>query len=63
VFEDSDGDTIADGAPVDADETVSATLTVTFGAGADNASNVAPNGLTAALEDVTITATQTHDAP
>ncbi len=62
VFEDADNHAIVDGAVVDADETVTATVTVTFGSGATNASNVTPNGLSAALEDVTITATQTHDA-
>ncbi len=63
VFMDANGATIVDGATVDADETVTATVTVTFASGSDNDSNVAPNGLSAALADVTITATQTHDRP
>ncbi len=62
VFTDANGATIVDGATVDADETVTATVTVTFASGSDNDSNVAPNGLSAALADVTITATQTHAA-
>ena len=52
--------TLADPAVVEKDETVTATITVTFDTASGNETNVPTAGLDAVLDDVTITATQGH---
>ena len=54
---------LSDPAVVAKDETVTATITVTFDPTSGNETNVPTAGLAAALDSVTITATQGHAVP
>lgn len=53
---------LSDPAVVEKDETVTATITVTFDTASGNETNVPTAGIAAVLDDVTITATQGHSA-
>jgi alternate signal-mediated exported protein len=54
---------LSDPAVVEKDETVTATITVTFDPASGNETNLPTAGLQAALDGVTITATQGHAVP
>ncbi len=56
------GGPLADPATVTESETITAVVTVTFDSASGNETNVPTAGLDAALDDVTITATQGHSA-
>jgi alternate signal-mediated exported protein len=56
------GGPLPDPAVIDQDETVTATIVVTFDSASGNETNIPAAGLAAVLDDVTITATQGHSA-
>jgi alternate signal-mediated exported protein len=62
TFVGSTSGALADPALVGQDETVTATIVVTFDPASGNETNVPTAGLDAVLDDVTITATQGHSA-
>lgn len=62
VFTGSVSGELSDPATVTANETITADITVTFDPNSGNETNVPTDGLEAALDGVTITATQGHSA-